>query len=1120
VLIYGIIYLDYINSVPQPQKAKDFKNQMVNSIKVENMGKSGSMAPTMKEKEKFNASEDVKALLNGQQIQIKEKIKDPAYARSFVDEFKKLSKEDQNRIITVLNVNAQDEFLNVRKEIHKHLIDISPFLQNSSSGHAAYKKFSEGYGACSYYNSLCNWKTIYQYLIEKNVYADKSWLDSVSEGIKKNDPVKAKDIKRLIDYISKTVNPVIEKREQEIKSDHEKLLSIYGVNLLNGPTGHKLEQFTIAKISLYSLALRQDEDGIKKLENAIKNKSSINLKELGITAVDFYLHFGDNGELLFDGLKKAAFDEKGNIVWSQEQILKFHLLNIGQWKDEDSTLFQNNDKASQHVDGYLSGQVVNNVKSISDIKRELEKILQSGRLSSSFDAGLNYHNFVSSGLGLKYEAIKEFNTVLILKQLIDITPSYILKNPKVLPILLNFAIEFQRESYQTLISGVSKADEQQLKRAQSVAILYFNLLPNALGKVDSIVYDGMNLETNNNNKPDYYKFVPFITSQIFEIIQYGINTKDGTKIYEVPNLGGIRFSWDKNTNPLKYYFDNKKFPSDSEKIPDLATKLVNAISGECAVQQLVIESVYLNYNKEKNTITAELTYAPSSRIIFDTNAVVEPIKTTYTTNIINGLPGNWSSTNSLSEEQRAEYRVSISSVGSLVRSKVKYEFPLPSTFPAGFKFSVEIESKGEALKSYIYTTPPIEIPAPEPTPTQIPFTLKTSIETGGGIGGVPTGFDTRYGKDAYDYIISAYKLQKNADQNPENLVSANINLYKAIAAAYNKDPTKVGGDATKRWLEQNKDAINTGNFKTPLPPELLNSDFGSEASLVNVPNQLKLNETRTVNILDFDISKSNFYIKTGYIRYEGYAVYNKLVGYDDNGNPIFKSEIKKYNREIPLAGLGFKAKVEGKEKLRLELFGGKNDITFQILSMEDKSIIEKVIRFVAKDWEGDLEKVGVEKFIEFIGLVDQASITKYNGRWVLTIQTNNASVPLLVPLRWFGIKDVPFSITWETLFNFEIGKHGIEANLDPRVQNILRISNKHANSKWDVILFFDTDPFNPKGVGATFGNNRGFVGMNILRGPGEKSLNLKYFNRNILQLYGTFYFGKEGKKENIVGPSK
>jgi hypothetical protein len=1105
----------------ESQKAKDFKNQMVNSIKVENMGKSGTMAPTMKEKERINASEDLRALLNGQAIQIKEKIKDPAYAKSFVDEFKKLSKEEQNRIITVLNVNAQDEKGKVNEEIYKKLVYRSPF-SNLPSDHAAYKKFSEGYGACSYYNSLCIWETLSKYLIENNVYGDKTWLGKVLEGIKKDDSVKAKNIKRLIDYIDKTVNPVIEKRREEIKSEYEKLLSIYGVNLLNGPTGHKIEQFTIAKISLYALALRQDEEGIKKLENAIKDKSSINLKELGITSVDFILHFGNNGELLFDGLKKAAFDEKGNVVWSQEQILKFHLLNIGQWKDGDSTLFQNNDKASQFINGYLSGNVVKNVSSISDIKRELEKILESGRLSSSFDAGLNYHKFVSSGLGLEYETIKEFNTVLILKQLIDITPSSILKNPQVLPILLNFAIEFQRESYQTLISGVSTADKEQLKRAQSIAILYYNLLPFALEKVDSIIRDGISLEKNKNNKPDYYKFVPFITSKIFEIIQYGI--KNGTEVYGVPNLGGIRLSWDKNTNPLKYYFDNKKFPSDPKDIRALAKTLVDAISGECAVQQLVIESVYLKYNKENNSITAELTYSPSSRIIYDTNATVDPTKTNYTTNIINGFPGNWSTTNNLSEKQRAEYRISISSVASLKKDMVKKELPLPSTFPAGFKFSVEIESKGEALKPYVYTTPPIEIPAPEPIPTQIPFTLKTNIKIGGGIGGVPTGFDTRYGKDAYDYIISAYTLQKNADQNPENLVTANINLYKAIAAAYNKDPTKVGGDATKRWLEQNKDAINTGNFKTSLPSELLNSDFGSEASLVNIPDQLKLNETRTVNILNLEASKSNIYIKVGSIRYDKYAVYNKIAGYDDNGNPIFKSDMKKDKREIPLGGLGYKVQIEGKEKLRLELFGGKDDITFKTLSMEDKSIVNKGINLLFEDWEGNLLQVGAEKFVDILNLADQASFRKYKDRWMLQLQTHNLDLPLLVPLGWVGIKNAPVTLTWRSIFNFDTKKDSVIASLNTDAKQILELSKKsNKGLNWSFYEWFNGSPLEPRGLGVNLDiidKNEVSIGIIAIPNPNNEYLDFnKFWKNNIFSGFVTYKFGGK-KKEKIVGPSK
>ncbi len=870
--------------------------------------------------------------------------------------------------------------------------------------------------------------------------------------------------KKYLQHIVEKINRYMEESDEKRK----KLATILGSSLNYGPIGHEQQQYlTILNISAIMTIQGREED-LKIIQELVDKKESINLKEFGFSITDKWIHL-DSKKLLSGQLYEALFDQTGKCKLSELQVQGLKRVKIGLWKDGDSLLYQNNDKAALYPDGYLSGNVVPGVKSSKDVYNQILKIINDGRISSSFDAGFNYYTMANKEVGIKYEAIKLYIHDLIRTQIVNYAPLYS-QYPDVLRQLPAMMYVFMDEAYNILIKAVSTSQKEdamsrQLDQAKALAEMFYYMVPMIIDKSNEIMLKSKNNEKYLDNKADYYLFMSSLVQGVFEIM------KDGKeKIIGVPQLGAVRLEFKKDQTPLNDYLSGKAvFPSKPNEIRDLANKIINSISGECQVQQIRFNVQLI---EKGNQVRAIVKFLPPDNVLLDVQPgkkdnsqiifYTETIK--FSSKVFAGLPGKWKSSKNYSENDK--YSLPFNSIMN-VHNNNRFEFDLPQiSSQEDLNLSGIFKIKGNAfkfLKSFKFETAEIKIKAPESLPISIPFFIKNSINTGSGIGGVPTGFESRFSESVASLINKAWNLQKNADQNPLNLIEVNKLIYDAINQAYKLDPAKVGGDATKKWLEENKDSIKEGKFKTQMPSDLLSSQFGSEISLVNVPKQLKVNQTRSVNALDIYIKK-DLYIKTGWIQYDTKYVYASIKDYDNYGNPIFKyDEGTKQEKKI-LGGIGYHLRVDEKEKVKIEFFGGNKDWTIKSMSEEDKMIFQKFGEHVLHEWEGN--KIVGKKLVEIVNLFDEISVTKYDDRWLMQTRTNNISMPLSIPFSWLGINGLPASINWRTVFNIDFIDGSPRTSVNKELGNILDLNVKTNTYAWSIWEYFNGDVLSPKGFGA------------------------------------------------------
>ncbi|MEM3369870.1 MAG: hypothetical protein QXE90_03420 [Candidatus Micrarchaeia archaeon] len=917
-----------------------------------------------------------------------------------------------------------------------------------------------------------------------------------------------KDEKAKIDLLQKnylnSIKTNINKYIQESDARWKKLSMVLGSNLAYGPIGHEQQQYlTISNISAIMATQGRDED-LKTLKNLVDKRESINLKDFGFSINDKWIHL-DPKKILSGQLEEALFDQNGVCKLSELEIQGLKRVIIGVWKDGDSLLFQNNDRAALYPDGYLSGKVVPGVKSSKDVYDQILKIINNGRISSSFDAGFNYHTMANKEVGIKYEAIKLYIHNLIRTQIVNYAPLYS-KYPDVLRQLPAMMYVFMDEAYNTLIKAVSTSQKEdtmsrQLDQSKALAEMFYYMVPMIIEKANKIMVDSKNNEKYLDNKTDYYLFMSYLVQGVFEII------KDGKeKIIGVPQLGAIRLDFKKDQTPLNDYLSGKAvFPSKSNEIRDLANKIINSISGECQVQQIRFN---VQLVEKGNQVRAIVKFLPPDNVLLDVQPgnrdnsqiifYTETIK--FSSGMFAGLPGKWKSSKNYNEKDK--YNLPFNSIMNVHKNN-RFEFDLPQILSQqDLNLSGVFKIKGNEfkfLKPFKFETAEIKIKAPESLPISIPFFIKNNIKTGSGIGGVPPGFESRFSERISSLINQAWDLQKNADQNPINLVEVNKLIYDSIKEAYKLDPAKVGGDATKKWLEDNKDSIREGKFKTQMPNELLSSQFGSELSLVNVPKQLKMDQTRSVNALDIYIKK-DLYIKTGWIQYDTKYIFASIKDYDENGNPIFKYTDKSVKSKEFLKGLGYHLKLDEKEKLKIEFFGGGKDWTIKSMSEEDRTILQKFGEHIIHEWEGNKLKVAGRKLIELVNLLDEMTLTKYDDRWLMQGRTNNLSMPLSIPFSWIGIDGLPANLNWRTVFNIDFIDGSPRTSINKELGNILDLNVKTNNYAWSIWEYFNGDVLSPKGFGAELriqGKKSELgIGLSLMPKPGRDVVDFNNIFKN------------------------
>lgn len=949
------------------------------------------------------------------------------------------------------------------------------------------------------YNKLANEQATLDLFTKSIIYNKKGLIEYINSTLAEKDRAIIGSLMNNYILNRNGIKNSIENYIKKVNEKESKTATILGSKFTNGPYGHVKEQLVFTLNLAYALAIAGKEEELKKLYKAVEKKESYNLKDFSLP---FNKHIHLNEEKLLAGLLYSAiFDEKGKCKLSPDEIKKLKDVEFG--KEGKSKLYQNNDKAADYVDGYLSGEVVKGVKSSADVLNELKLILEEGKISSSFDAGLNYADFVSNPkIGFRYEAVKIYAHNLILTQIYNQAPRYS-KSGEVLRQFPLLALIFEDAAYKTLIRAVSVSDmtkqEDQITKAKNYAEVFYYLVPKIIDKANDIMLSGKDKEVYKDNKPDYYLFMPYLVQGVFDTVQDGKEREIGV------NFGAINVTFNKKTvEPLNNYLStNRSFPSNPEKF---ARDIINSISGDCAVQQVRFK---VQLVKKENGISAVIKEIEPNRIILGDKVKINPKSSEISTPIFSGFPGEWTARQDLSKESNLAKELDLISLkDNSSKFSINLQKPISQT---SITLNVSFVSGGNNLKPYNVRTQDFEIPPPEPTPISIPFFLKTEIETGGGIGGVPPGFDTRFNSPIYNLVGEAWSLQQNADKNPKNLMKANQLLYKAISEAYKLDPSKVGGDKTKQWIADNKDSINEGKFKTPLPIDLINSQFGSELSLANVPNQLKLNETRSVNIIDIALKKSDLYIKTGWIQYDTKYIYGQIKDYDENGNPIYEYKEKTDSKKSSLVGLGYNLKLEGEKKLKLEIFGGNKDWTIKTMSEEDRTILQKVGQHIIKEWEGSALKLSGKKIIELVNLFDEVSLTKYNDRWLMQARTNNLSIPLTVPLSWIGIHNVPTNINWRSVFSANVVDGAFKASLNKELSNILELNLKSQRYTWTIWEYFNGNISSPKGIGTELQINGQKmdlgIGISFVPKPGQSTVNLKdLFKENIVNGHLSFRF--------------
>ena len=1025
---------------------KVFKKQTSNSIKVDGMGKSDSM--TFKQIEVKRQS----------RIQSMNQVLDQVdqYANSFG------IKLDYDR-----NTYANRGYVALANEVQtKQTLTAAPFYELSGS----------------------ELKGLIDYAYSKLSEAEKKKVDSLRE-------------KYILgkDGIQNSVNNL----RKQLSERQDKTSTIMGPAFSNGPYGHEEQQLVIAANVAISLALERREDELRQLSDALNGGSSYNLRDIGLSINEFYIHF-DRNKLLSGLLESAIYDEKGKAKLSEIEIHALKRVNWGSFKEGDSLLYQNNDKTILHPNGYQDG-FIPGIQTEKDVHRELKRIIQSGRISSSFDAGLNFHRYVANPeIGMQYEAVKIYSHNLILNQIADQAPKYA-KHPEVLRHFPTLALIFQHEVYKTLIKSVSISENKveaakQIQRAKAISEMFYHLVPLIIEKGDTIRAHGQNREKYEDNKADYYSFTPYLVRGVFEIMM------DGKEIVQgVPNLGAYRlfFSPSKG-NPLNDYISGKKeFPTKPEEIKKLAVKIISAIDGDCAVQQIRIDAVQLRVDKKTNSVKPSIVLSPT-RAIHDRDAnksaeiLVAPESTKFSTPMLAGLIGKWSSTNKLNEKEQRILGIEFDRVGKVVNKPALSNISYPPS-QTGVNWSTVFFTKGKYFKPHKFETKAIEIPAPESIPISIPYFLRMDIKTGGGIGGVPTGFSTRFNSTIDGLVRQAWSLQQEAESNPKGLIQVNKLLYSAVQKAYDLDPAAVGGNATKVWLNANENAAKNGIFETPLPAELLNSQFGSELSLVNVPNQLKLDETRTVNAFDFYIKK-DLYLKTGWVQYDTKSVVGSVKGYDSNGDPVFGYAVVEDSDKKVIGGLGYHIKSEGENKVKLEVFGASKDLTVKTMSEEDKTMLQKFGKHVLREWEGSGFKVAGKKMLELVNLFDEVSITRYGDRWLMQARTNNLSMPLTVPLSWIGLRGVPANVNWRSVFSADATEGSFRTSLSKDFGNILELNVKTGKYSWALWEYFNGPVLSPKAIGTELRIKKNSfdlgVGFSLVPKPGEITLNSKNIFKN------------------------
>ena len=970
---------------------------------------------------------------------------------------------------------------------------------------------------------------------DRNTYANRGYValanESQTKRILTNAPfqdLKGSEFKGLVEYSYSRLSPEekkqvdsltekyilgkdgiqtsINKLRKQLSERQDKTAAIMGPRFSNGPYGHEEQQLVIAANVAISLALERREEDLKQLFTALKGSESYNLKDIGLSINDFYIHF-DRNKMLSGLLESAIYDEKGKCKLSELEIHALKRVTWGSFKEGDSLLYQNNDRSSLYSDGYMHG-FIPGVKNEQDVYKELKRIMQAGRVSSSFDAGLNFHRYVANpDIGMQYEAVKVYAHNLILDQIVDQAPRYA-KHPDVLRHFPTLALIFQSETYKTLIKSVSisenKADAaKQIQKAKAIAEMFYHLVPLIIEKGDLIRIHGQKLEKYDDNKADYYSFTPYLVRGVFEIMMDGEAIVNG-----VPNLGAYSLSFNsKKGNPLNDYIEGKKdFPTKPEDIKKLAIKIISAIDGDCAVQQIRIDAIQLRVERKTSSIKPSIILSPT-RAILDHDAnksaeiVVAPESTEISTPIFPGVPllsGKMWSTNRLNENEQQSFGVKFDRLNKVVSKPSLNNISYPSS-QTGVKWSTTFFSKGKYFKPHKFETATIEIPAPETIPISIPYFLKMDIKTGGGIGGVPTGFSTRFNSEIDGMVRNAWSLQQAAESNPKGLIQVNKLLYNAIQKAYDLDPAAVGGNATKVWLDANKDSAENGIFETQLPTALLNSQFGSELSLVNVPNQLKLDETRTVNAFDLYIKK-DFYLKTGWVQYDTKSVVGSVKGYDSNGDPIFGYAVVEETDKKAIGGLGYHIKSEGENKLKVEVFGANKDLTVKTMSEEDKTVLEKFGKHVLREWEGSGLKVTGKKMLELVNLFDEVSITRYGDRWLMQARTNNLSIPLTVPLSWMGLRGVPANVNWRSVFSADATDGSFRTSINSDFGNILEMNVKTGKYSLAVWEYFNGPVLSPKAIGTELRIKKDSfdlgIGFSLVPKPGETTLNSKNILKN------------------------